>query len=377
MKTFKQFLTERRSNPDKNPRSRVVDQIRDAVSKAGGRCFVSFTDVDKIGIRPDSKYNTPLGVYFYPFELVDSVDRVGKLPFASDRPYVQIVRAKDGAKIIDLSTLGESEEKEYYERIFPIFAKAAERSWKPGLKPETRKELADTVREAFDHVVEKASEKALHDTPGGRLWYVTRRVAQTMASGRSSGEIPGSTLRTMAPAQSRAWNKLFRELGVDACESTKESVIHRNEPIQAVFFDPTKFEHVATVRNQNDSVTKFSPDLAKKLFDGGFRLDLQKDLFRHFGEERDEADDGTFRTIIRYWHYGLERALDELDWKPYWKTVGAFENALESAIGQWAYPEDSSKAVKQLVKKRRVAEWLGDILDDYETVMVRTEVEPK
>jgi len=29
---------------------------------------VTYTNVDKVGINPKSKYNTPLGIYFYPLD---------------------------------------------------------------------------------------------------------------------------------------------------------------------------------------------------------------------------------------------------------------------------------------------------------------------
>ena len=37
--------------------------------------FVSFTTVDKLGINPQSHYDTPLGIYSYPAEFI--VDNIG------------------------------------------------------------------------------------------------------------------------------------------------------------------------------------------------------------------------------------------------------------------------------------------------------------
>ena len=68
--------------------------------------FVSFTEIDKIGIRTDSKYDTPLGIYCYPIKLAYefytrySNKFIENLPFATDKKYFTIFKAKNFNKII-------------------------------------------------------------------------------------------------------------------------------------------------------------------------------------------------------------------------------------------------------------------------------------
>ena len=82
---FKDFISEARRNPDQNPKIPVVNQLkkifkdnyeyyydpRDVVREYHDDLyFVSMTKVDKLGINPTSKYNTPLGIYAYPLSYV-------------------------------------------------------------------------------------------------------------------------------------------------------------------------------------------------------------------------------------------------------------------------------------------------------------------
>ena len=69
---------------------------------AGDDYFITFTDLPKVGFNPTSPFSTPLGVYCYPItpfakrlkEDDDIETFTSKFPFASDRTYFFILRAK-------------------------------------------------------------------------------------------------------------------------------------------------------------------------------------------------------------------------------------------------------------------------------------------
>ena len=61
MKTFKQFLNEARRNPDKNRKIPVAEIL--SKYKDRDDVYFSMTTVNKLGIRPTSHFNTPLGIY--------------------------------------------------------------------------------------------------------------------------------------------------------------------------------------------------------------------------------------------------------------------------------------------------------------------------
>ena len=66
-------LSEARKNPGQNPKTSInaiiqkaYDETTDMVTPTTKNLFVSFTTVDKLGINPQSHYDTPLGIYSYP-----------------------------------------------------------------------------------------------------------------------------------------------------------------------------------------------------------------------------------------------------------------------------------------------------------------------
>lgn len=65
------------------------------------RYFMQFSDTNKLGINPKSKYNTPLGIYSYPItkEMIEKF-KIGKLPFAQKRKNIIIFKARNPNRII-------------------------------------------------------------------------------------------------------------------------------------------------------------------------------------------------------------------------------------------------------------------------------------
>ncbi|MCB1711113.1 MAG: hypothetical protein KDH96_01105 [Candidatus Riesia sp.] len=73
MKIF-EVLVEARKNPDLNTKTNLLDNFT-KISKTydTSKLFVSFMNINKKGINVFSKYNTPVGLYCYPFNYVFSL----------------------------------------------------------------------------------------------------------------------------------------------------------------------------------------------------------------------------------------------------------------------------------------------------------------
>ena len=116
MKRYKPLLlTERRSHPELNPHISAWDYLEQY--KNDSDVYISFTEIDKIGINPLSYFNTPLGIYCYPLhEFVkkyikdidftlqkDKYNRTigGYAPFAGECPYINFIRVKDKLHFIE------------------------------------------------------------------------------------------------------------------------------------------------------------------------------------------------------------------------------------------------------------------------------------
>ena len=224
-------IFEARRNPALNPKLSINQQIAaqfDQTSEkiAGVRnLFVSFTKLDKLGINPKSKYDTPLGIYAYPAEYV--VDRAqgrlsmdAALPFAGDQPYANTFSVT--GNIINLVTMTYQEEQEIYEKLYSVLP-----------------EFPYINNRIFDDIVNNAFDNARFPLlPGGRAWYVTYTLSQEVNYSKSS----------------TAWNKIFRLLGIDGCVDTGQGIIHPNEPVQAVFFAISAIKNIKRLQN------RYSPD---------------------------------------------------------------------------------------------------------------------
>jgi hypothetical protein len=227
---YREFIPEARKNPEKNPKAFVNDEIyteldkviksNDKVAGSNDNLFVSFTGVDKLGINPTSKYNTPLGIYSYPAGYVKS--KVGKtnsmnhLPFAGDSPYATIFKAR--GNIIDLTDISDREVNEYYKKIAEYWSKVSGKDWKT------------SVDQVEDIINDAPYNAKISSYEGGKLWYVTMKVAGMIARKKPAE-------KQVAKPDAVSWNTLFRSIGVSGCVDNGAGIIHTSEPHQAVFFD--------------------------------------------------------------------------------------------------------------------------------------------
>lgn len=236
-----EFAAEARRNPEQNPKISVnqaiqnqLDNTDDKVGAAaiypeGGikNLFVSFTEIEKLGINPGSTYKTPLGIYAYPAEYVVDSSSGGKsmhasLPFAGEHPWVNIFKSR--GNIVNLSSMNQTEAEKYYKVITSNVISS--------------EFLGELIRRSYD-------EANFPDRAGGEFWYVTLKIAEHIAR-RKSIPVP------------RAWNRLFRTIGIDGCVDEGVGIIHESEPTQAVFFSSSAVELVERVAN------KYSPGEVQK-----------------------------------------------------------------------------------------------------------------
>jgi hypothetical protein len=232
-----EFANEARRNPEQNPKVSVNQAIQNQLDNTGDKVggnqtypesgiknlFVSFTEIEKLGINPGSTYKTPLGIYAYPAEYVLEQSTGGKtmkssVPFAGDQPWVNIFKSR--GNIVNLSSMDQTEAEKYYRLITGNIVSSDY--------------LNELIRRSYD-------EANFPDRTGGEFWYVTLKIAEHIARRKS---IPVS----------RAWNGLFRNIGIDGCVDEGVGIIHESEPTQAVFFSSEAVELVERVAN------KYAPD---------------------------------------------------------------------------------------------------------------------
>ena len=307
---FQTFYTEARSNPDLNPKDDVYDAVVQAYTKLDAKSMhdvgLSMTHVDKLGINPRSSYQTPVGIYAYPFKWAYDAAKPVKsfkavLPFESKAPYINLFSWKKSANILDLVSMDKTQFEYYSKKLVEVLGR---------LDQDTRS--PSTVVERW---VKESIGAARVKTYGGRFWYLTYKAKSHMAEGRvyeygdDYGEdlgfepadvssetpsflaamwnklFPDHTRKTSESfkhlsanqlRQLRAklekltgkheqetkwtgksttkgepvlWNKLFRELGIDGVIDEGDGVVHTNEPYQVVIFNPRAIDKVVRIDN--------------------------------------------------------------------------------------------------------------------------------
>jgi hypothetical protein len=264
MKSFQTFLKEARKNPDLNPKIPIKHHLWEYSVRAKNiprtgilNAFVSFTQIDKLGINPQSLYNTPLGIYAYPMHYVMEIggdSNMSDLPFAGGSDYVNLFSIK--GNVIDINNFSESDLLKYLDKIKLVIAK--EHRVKSGTK-----EFED-INNIIDDIEEKSDYLASRSIPGGRFWYIIKESTAYFGKYKNIewkfltkkydklGDISFATKR-----YSIFWNKLFREIGIDAAVDMGDGIIHSSEPTQMVVFNPR------AIKNKERHYNKYHPDTIK------------------------------------------------------------------------------------------------------------------
>ncbi len=173
-------------------------QLVSALERNRGRGFwIHFSDIPKIGIRPNSTHKDPVGIYFFPLDHIAS--DFSKYHHWAFRKYMFVCRV-DATNVLNLSTVTEG----------------------------------DAESMLTEAGVEEGSHAWSAGSPGGRLWRALDEAA------RSGGEWGSS--------RGMAFRRLLKGFGYDAVRDPGTGTIHGNEPDQLVVLDPSDIEVVEMVK---------------------------------------------------------------------------------------------------------------------------------
>lgn len=267
-------LLEARSNPDKNPKTSALDELK----KYAGRkdVFVSYTnDVgelshtggikgdrsynsgvrgnnnqrgSKIGINPSSTYDTPTGIYTYPVDYV--LEKNGEVPFAENAPYIQVLQAQGNLLYLDQVTQKDVDELELRSRMgvhealvdspggefWNILYRWADSIRSDTLPPEP---LEPSLHDYDDYDSEEEAEAAYN----ADYWTYQGEVQEYNNAKAKEGVLG----RIMA--------SILRKLGYDGVvdydwnKKSGQGIIHQNEPSQAFFLSMKPLTLLETVHN--------------------------------------------------------------------------------------------------------------------------------
>lgn len=191
-----------------------LEYLKEKYSKVDvEKYYITFVAVDKVGINPQTPYETPIGVYTYPLKYVLEEEHV---PFRGDNSSNKI-------KIL----------KRVSENGLTINATDKELEACEKLMTEKYKIPQEDV-DKFKYVSAKRVSNF------GRIWNITRKCAGIINKENNSG-------KALVPKSISLWTKLFLELGYDYAEDDGKGIIHPAESTQAVFFTPKSYKVVDEV----------------------------------------------------------------------------------------------------------------------------------
>jgi hypothetical protein len=230
MLTFKQFiLLEARKNPQKNKKITAYEYLK-PYSK-NDDIYITFTELKKVGINPKSDFNTPNGVYTYPLKEtweeynVEQNKSLKHYPFASNRPYITILKAKHSKYFIrdmknDYSSADYDRDKEKLLKMCN----------------NDNTLINDIEYEA------KTSADNFHKNIIGYFWNMTRLISKYYRK----------EFNLSSYSATQAWNDLLRRLGYTGfADKSGFSIIHSSEPIQAVFLTSKEYTVIDQILNKD------------------------------------------------------------------------------------------------------------------------------
>jgi hypothetical protein len=262
MKRFRQFIQEARRNPDQNPKISAVEYLRKW--KDDSDVYISFTEIDKIGINPKSKYNTPLGIYTYPLKEiwemyhVEARGSLKSLPFAANEPHIFVLKVNHskGKFINDMySDYGSDKYDKDIETLKNLFLnfdsikKQRERlfnqqytlkkTFKPD-KKEVEAEIDEELEKKFNFMVGSALSTRKDQNAIMGFWKLTKDLSMFLGKQNAGGSDPVK------------WNWILRQCGyIGFGDKTGKGYIHPAEPTQAVFLQKDAFTIIGETLNKD------------------------------------------------------------------------------------------------------------------------------
>ena len=230
--------------------------------------LVTFSDVNKVGINPKTKFNTPAGIYGWHFtqNTIDGAKK-NKL-FASGRDYGHLMKIKDGAKVLWLGDDGKTGAVPSREEVNSAIAKKYPAFIKDTFPvyemPDTSKPMGSGAPPIVLMAHEKDSDRVSFRTP--QEWLEDPKHVETLSK-VSQREYGGSTeseklydyIQAAAKALENATDKkitiisngILRALGYDAViDGDGRGIIHKAEKEQGFFTHRGALDHVATMLNK-------------------------------------------------------------------------------------------------------------------------------
>ena len=227
--------------------------------KEDGICNYAFTmtSLEKVGINPKSKYETPAGIYFYPLTKENYNALLDwNLPFVNEAKYVSLVKLKKPSRWLDVTR-----ESNEYQNVLDLILENVyvflTDEWRQktikdhsGGNKKTQNELKNrSNKELLDWVVNNFGKNQLShsDNIASKIFDYTYFASRYLKN-------PQAT-----------WSRILTEAGVHGIYDDGGGVIHPNEPSQLVSFRKEYVEVIGTY--ETSSIRRSTKEISDKIPD--------------------------------------------------------------------------------------------------------------
>jgi hypothetical protein len=255
-------LLESRKNPEQNPKLSAYEQL--LKYKDNPNVYISMTELPKLGINPTSLWDTANGIYCYPLQTIWRIYKVGLvrslsvLPFKMSAPYIQVFEWNGKGKVVHISGYDDGDLDRDINKIKKMFPDAIDR---------------------IDYGIKHASQQ---DRPASKLFYTVMLLSQSDKKfilkrdyDTKDKKMGDYKEHSYSPTGLKSAN-IFRALGYSGFVDNGYSVIHPNEPYQAVFLSKEYVNHLDTILNKNYKRYKHENLDKSNYMEGGMYIgDLQ------------------------------------------------------------------------------------------------------
>lgn len=222
VKILKNKIVEKRKRPDLNIKTPILKKLSEFSSDES--YFVSFTDLEKIGLNPNNRFSTPIGVYAYNLKDLWPDWVAGDRFFGDDRKYVNLVKLNTN-KVLNLSDY-----KNYGKDI----------NYLKSLYSKKYQQKVGKTFEEFLETIEKTTDLYRFDDEASKIWGITQAISQ----------IEDRKIGLYTKKSTIEWNKLLRDMDYDAIID-KSSNIHILQSSQAVFLVPSSYKVIGRYLNKS------------------------------------------------------------------------------------------------------------------------------
>lgn len=292
MSRLYKFISEARKNPHLNPKIGIVDELRKYKDRED--VYISFTNVNKTGLNPINKFDTPIGIYAYPIKYIwDELER-DDVPFGGDRKYVNVFKVSH-PNLLELSSYTEEQYENDKRKLKKLYAKELESEIKVWNSFVANAELGAFTQNPYSKMmnltrnlsakivsqlkqndpvalllkkkeaeVKELEEKVLHkkeiifdlapNVPKEFLEDYEKlhnEYANKLSVVNDLQDELDNAPNIYKKRSTIYWNKILQNLGYIGLTDKKGlGVIHNNEPTQAVFFSSKYIKPIKMLYNK-------------------------------------------------------------------------------------------------------------------------------